>query len=163
MASSGVGFLSWVALTLALRIVGMGPFGKGLAAGGLILLHVDKVLPGGHRLCGACLFRSSDAIVWGLLLLVVATTAWGPPLTSNWLFKTVFIEQLFCVSLPFVAGLAEWLLLAGVVVSLVVLLISTFVLSWLEAFFPNAAPWCSQRVRHRGGTDSKEEESAASS
>lgn len=46
--------------------------------------------------------------------------------------------------------------------SLVVLLFSTFVLSRLEASFPMTAPWCSQSVRHRGGTDAKEEQSAAS-
>lgn len=63
--------------------------------------------------------------------------------------------------MDFVAGLAELLLLV-VVVSLVVLFISTFVVR-LEASFPNAVPWCSQRVRHKGGTEGEEEQSAASS
>lgn len=160
MTSGGVGCCSWVAQTLALGTVGMGPFGKGLTSGGLILLHVDRVLPGGYWLSGACLFTLSDAIVWGSLFAVAAKSAGGPPLTRNWLFKSGIIVQRFCVWLHFAAGLAEWHLVV-VVVSLAVLFISTFVLSSLEASFPNAAPWCSLRVRHRGGTDGREEQSAA--
>lgn len=163
MASSVVGCSTWVALTLALSTVGVGPFGKGLAAGGLILLHVDRVLPGEHWLSWACLFVSSDAVVWGLLWEVAATTDEGLPLTSNGLFKAVIFVQLFCAWMDFVAGLSEWLFLVVVVVSLVVLFISTFAVLRLEASFPNAVPWCSQRVRHRGGNEGEEEQSAASS
>lgn len=155
MASCGEGGLSWG--TLALSTLGMGPFWTGLVPGGLLFLHVDKVFPGGHWLC---LLRS---IVWDLLFVVATTTAGGPPLISNWWFEAVTVEQLFSVRLHFDACLAEWLLLVITVASLVVRLFSNFVLSRLEASFPSAAPWCSQRVRHRGGTDGKEEQSTGSS
>lgn len=165
MASSGAGCCSWMALTLALSTLGVGPFGKGPAAGELLLLNVDNVAPVERWLSGACLFESNDAVVWDLLFLDATTTAGGPPLTSKWLFKAVvvLVVVLFFVWLYFVARLAEWLLHVIFAVSLVVLLFSTFVAARQEEFFSNAAPSCSQGVRHRGGTDGEEEQSAASS
>lgn len=71
------------------------------------------------------------------------------------MFEAVVVVLMFCAGLHF-GALADWLVLVAAV-SLVVLLISA-----LEASVLGGAPWWSHKVRHRGGTDGKQEESAAS-
>lgn len=95
--------------------------------------------------------------VWTLLFGSALTTGGGSPIKRNGSFKVVPLEQPFSVTLHFVACLTELLLLMDAASSLLVLPLSSFVLSKLRSSFLTVTPWCSETVRHTGGTDGKQE------
>lgn len=94
---------------------------------------------------------------WTFLFGSALTTGGGSPIKRNGSFKVVPLEQPFSVTLPFEACLTELLLLVEAASSLLVLLLSSFVLSKWRSSFLTVTPWCSETVRHTGGTDGKQE------
>lgn len=95
--------------------------------------------------------------VWTFLFGSALTTGGGSPIKRNGSFKEVPLEQPFSATLHFEACLTELLLLMDAASSLLVLLLSNFVLSKLRSSFLTVTPWCSETVRHTGGTDGKQE------
>lgn len=124
---------------------GMDPFRMAVAA-------VEQLFTCEHWVCTVWL------TVWAFLFGSALTTGGGRPIKKNWSLKVAPGGQPFSAALHFVACFTEPLLLAAVGSSLLVLLLTGFAPSSVRSSFRTVTPWCSETVRHTGGSDGKQEE-----